>query len=68
MSIMQDVCKKCAEKKVPCTLYLSNGFQMRGTITGHDDSGIKLKDNDGKYHAVSMRVLSTIDAPEEVFK
>lgn len=67
MSIIQEVCKKCMENKVECTLYTSNGFQLHGTILGHDETAIKLKDKKGKFHAVLLTNLSTIDGPEEVF-
>lgn len=55
------------ENKVECTLYTSNGFQLHGTILGHDETAIKLKDKNGKFHAVLLTNLSTIDGPEEVF-
>ena len=37
-AILQEVCRD----KVPVTLFLMNGFQLRGTLTGFDDCSVVL--------------------------
>ena len=45
--------------KVPVTLFLMNGFQMRGVITGFDAFVVTL-DSDGRQHVVYKHAISTI--------
>ena len=59
--------------RTPLTVFLVNGFQMRGTITGYD-SFIVMLERDGKQQMIYKHAISTIvplsaidlrDAPEE---
>lgn len=45
--------------RIPATLFLMNGFQMRGTITGFDAFVVVL-DSDGKQQIVYKHAISTI--------
>ena len=45
--------------KVPVTLFLMNGFQMRGIITGFDAFVVTL-DSDGRQQVVYKHAISTI--------
>ena len=45
--------------RVPVTLFLMNGFQMRGVITGYDAFVVTL-DSDGKQQVVYKHAISTI--------
>ena len=45
--------------KVPVTVFLMNGFQMRGIITGFDAFVVVL-DSDGKQQLVYKHAISTI--------
>ena len=45
--------------KVPVTLFLMNGFQMRGVITGFDAFVVVL-DSDGRQQIISKHGISTI--------
>lgn len=45
--------------KVPVTMFLMNGFQMRGTITGFDAFVVVL-DSDGKQQIIYKHAISTI--------
>ena len=36
MNLQDAILKECRRDKVPVTLFLMNGFQLRGVITGHD--------------------------------
>ena len=45
--------------KVPFTMFLMNGFQMRGTITGFDAFVVTL-DSDGRQQIIYKHAISTI--------
>ena len=45
--------------KVPVTLFLMNGFQMRGVITGFD-SFVVILESDGKQQMLYKHAISTI--------
>ena len=45
--------------KVPVTVFLMNGFQMRGTITGFDAFVVVL-DSDGKQQVIYKHAISTV--------
>ena len=45
--------------KVPVTVFLMNGFQMRGTIAGFDAFVVVL-DSDGKQQVIYKHAISTV--------
>lgn len=45
--------------KVPVTVFLMNGFQMRGIITGFDAFVVVL-DSDGKQQVIYEHAISTV--------
>lgn len=45
--------------RVPATLFLMNGFQMRGVITGFD-AFVVVVDSDGRQQVVYKHAISTI--------
>jgi len=45
--------------RVPSTLFLMNGFQLRGIITGFDAFVVVL-DSDGKQQVIYKHAISTI--------
>ncbi|MEI3348059.1 MAG: RNA chaperone Hfq [Dysosmobacter sp.] len=45
--------------KVPVTVFLMNGFQMRGIITGFDAFVVVL-DSDGKQQVIYKHAISTV--------
>ncbi len=45
--------------RTPLTVFLVNGFQMRGTVTGFD-SFIVMLDSDGKQQMIYKHAISTI--------
>ena len=45
--------------KVPVTVFLTNGFQMRGIITGFDAFVVVL-DSDGKQQVIYKHAISTV--------
>ena len=48
--------------KVPVTVFLMNGFQMRGIITGFDAFVVVL-DSDGKQQLIYKHAISTVVPP-----
>ena len=47
------------QDRLPVTLFLMNGFQMRGTIAGFDAFVVVL-DTDGKQQVIYKHAISTI--------
>lgn len=45
--------------KVPVTVFLMNGFQMRGIVTGYDPFVVVL-DSDGRQQVIYKHAVSTI--------
>ncbi len=45
--------------RVPVTVFLVNGFQMRGTVTGFD-SFVVLLESDGKQQMLYKHAISTL--------
>ena len=45
--------------KLPVTMFLMNGFQMRGVITGFD-AFVVILDSDGKQQVIYKHAISTI--------
>ena len=45
--------------KLPVTMFLMNGFQMRGTITGFDAFVVVL-DSDGRQQIIYKHAISTV--------
>ena len=59
-SNLQDIfLTKARRDRVPVTLFLMNGFQMRGIITGFD-SFVVVLDSEGKQQVIYKHAISTI--------
>ena len=50
---------RARQDRVPVTLFLMNGFQMRGTITGYEPFVVVL-DSDGRQQVIYKHAISTI--------
>ena len=60
---LQDIFLNRARKHaVPVTLFLMNGFQLRGIITGFDSFAVVL-DSEGRQQFIYKHAISTI-APQ----
>ncbi len=46
-------------RQLPVTMFLMNGFQLRGLITGFDDSAVVLE-TDGKQQLIYKHAISTV--------
>jgi host factor-I protein len=57
---LQDIFLLRAKRdKLPVTMFLMNGFQMRGTITGFDAFVVVL-DSEGRQQVIYKHAISTI--------
>lgn len=50
---------KARRDRVPVTMFLMNGFQMRGTITGFD-AFVVILDSEGRQQVIYKHAISTI--------
>lgn len=58
-SLQEQFLLQCRRERVPVTVFMVNGFQMRGVILNHD-SFVLLLDADGKQEMVYKHAVSTI--------
>ena len=57
---LQDIfLTKARRDRVPVTMFLMNGFQLRGSITGFDAFVVVL-DSDGRQQVIYKHAISTI--------
>ena len=54
-AILNEVCRD----RIPVTLFLMNGFQLRGTVTGFDSFVVVLV-TDGKQQMIYKHAISTL--------
>ena len=47
------------KQKIPVTMFLVNGFQLRGTITGFD-CFVVILDSEGRQQVIYKHAISTI--------
>ena len=59
MNLQDAVLNDVRRDKVPVTLFLMNGFQLRGTITGFDSFVVVLV-TDGKQQMIYKHAISTL--------
>ena len=59
MNFQDAILNEMVAEKVPVTLYLMNGFQMRGIITGYDPSVLILI-TEGKQQIIYKHGISTM--------
>ena len=59
INLQEAILKECRKEKVPVTLFLMNGFQLRGVITGFDSFVVVLV-SDGKQQMIYKHASSTL--------
>ena len=59
MNLQEAILKECSKDKVPLTLFLMNGFQLRGIVTGFDSFVVVLV-SDGKQQMIYKHAISTL--------
>ena len=58
-NLQEAILDEVKRDKVPVTLFLMNGFQLRGTITGFDSFVVVLV-SDGKQQMIYKHAISTL--------
>ena len=66
INLQDAILSEVRREKVPVTLFLMNGFQLRGTITGFDSFVVVLV-TDGKQQMIYKHAISTL-APMKPLK
>ena len=59
INLQDAILKEVRRDRVPVTLFLMNGFQLRGTITGYDSFVVVLV-TDGKQQMIYKHAISTL--------
>ena len=59
INLQESILKEVRRDKVPVTLFLMNGFQLRGVITGYDSFVVVLV-SDGKQQMIYKHAISTL--------
>ena len=59
INLQEAILNECRKEKVPVTLFLMNGFQLRGIVTGHDSFVVVLV-SDGKQQMIYKYAISTL--------
>ena len=59
INLQEAILKEVRRDKIPVTLFLMNGFQLRGTITGYDSFVVVLV-SDGKQQMIYKHAISTL--------
>ena len=59
INLQDAILKEVRRDKIPVTLFLMNGFQLRGTITGYDSFVVVLV-SEGKQQMIYKHAISTL--------
>ena len=59
INLQDAILKEVRREKLPVTLFLMNGFQLRGVITGFD-SFVVVLNTDGKQQMIYKHAISTL--------
>ena len=59
ITLQEAILREVSRDKVPVTLFLMNGFQLRGVITGYDSFVVVLV-ADGKQQMIYKHAISTL--------
>ena len=66
INLQEAILKEVCRERVPVTMFLMNGFQLRGIITGFDSFVVVLV-SDGKQQMIYKHAISTL-APMKPLK
>ena len=65
--VLQDVfLNQVRKEKVPVTIHLTNGYQIKGSVKGFDNFTI-IMDTEGKQLMIYKHAVSTISPSKSVF-
>ena len=59
INLQDAILQEVRRDKIPVTLFLMNGFQLRGTVTGFDSFVVVLV-TDGKQQMIYKHAISTL--------
>ncbi len=59
INLLDAILKEVRREHIPVTLFLMNGFQLRGTIAGFDNAVVVLV-SDGKQQMIFKHAISTL--------
>lgn len=59
VNLQDAVLKEVRKERIPVTLFLMNGFQLRGTVTGYDSFVVMLL-SEGKQQMIYKHAISTL--------
>ena len=59
INLQDAILKEVRREKIPVTLFLVNGFQLRGVISGYDNLVVVLV-TDGKQQMIYKHAISTL--------
>ena len=59
INLQDAILKEVRREKIPVTLFLMNGFQLRGAVTGYD-SFVVVLNTDGKQQMIYKHAISTL--------
>ncbi len=59
INLQDAILKEVRREKIPVTLFLMNGFQLRGIVTGYDNFVVVLT-TDGKQQMIYKHAISTL--------
>ena len=59
INLQDAILKEVRREKVPVTLFLMNGFQLRGVVNGYDNFVVVLV-SDGKQQMIYKHAISTL--------
>ena len=66
INLQDAILREVRKDRVPVTLFLMNGFQLRGIVTGYDSFVVVLV-SDGKQQMIYKHAISTL-APMKLLK
>ena len=58
-ALQDQLLDEIVDEKIPVTIFLMNGFQIRGTIADHDDAIVAVE-TEGKQQLIYKHAISTI--------
>ena len=59
INLQDSILKEVRRDRVPVTMFLMNGFQLRGVVTGYD-SFVVVLNTDGKQQMIYKHAISTL--------
>ena len=59
INLQEAILKEVRREKIPVTLFLMNGFQLRGTVTGYDSFVVVLV-TEGRQQMIYKHAISTL--------